>query len=78
MPQFFQAKYHNFSKQNATIFPNYLHKSIIISTFAADLKNDKDMRYFKRISDELLHQRLQVGLRRKDGVYVIPIGCLKD
>ena len=24
-----------------------------------DLKNDKDMRYFKRISDELLHQRLQ-------------------
>ena len=55
------------------------------------------MKYFKRISDELLHQRLQamgavliedpmlivltggkVGLRRKDGVYVIPIGCLKD
>ena len=33
--------------------------SIIISTFAADLKNDTDMRYFKRISDELLHQRLQ-------------------
>ena len=25
----------------------------------ADLKNDKNMRYFKRISDELLHQRLQ-------------------
>jgi predicted AAA+ superfamily ATPase len=36
-----------------------LHKSIIISTFAADLKNDTDMKYFKRISDELLHHRLQ-------------------
>ena len=36
-----------------------MRNSIIISTFAADLKNDTDMRYFKRISDELLHQRLQ-------------------
>ena len=36
-----------------------MRNSIIISTFAADLKNVTDMRYFKRISDELLHQRLQ-------------------
>lgn len=37
-----------------------MRNSIIISIFAADLKNDVVMRYFKRISDELLSQRLQV------------------
>ena len=35
-----------------------MHKSIIISTFVANLKNDIFMRYFKRISDRLMQQRL--------------------
>ncbi len=37
-------------------------------------------KYRKRIADDILKRKLagDYPYRRKDGVYVVPVGCLKD
>lgn len=75
MPQFFKAKRHNFS--NSEIDSGAKHLLQLQQLIREHNQVDKQVPI--REPDLLIVLTGgKVGLRRKDGVYVIPIGCLKD